>query len=208
MVELDRLIVCQKYVNLEHTCRLGASLPEHPTAADLLRMIVGDPHASPAVQVTTQGSSSFSFSSSSTDIRVLGAVPLNPENVGGYVPYGHAAAVLAVFVGYSTNVMWAVRMRNRLLLLNGTHHAYTLRDRGATHAPCLVSLASNSDELGLLGLGEQGERVESYFTRARPPLLSDFFDGRLCRAITIPRMHHTIQLELKFQRTRHPIDMP
>jgi hypothetical protein len=204
MVELDRLIVWQKYVNLDFTDGLRQSLPSRPTIDELLRVTIGAKREAPAVHVTTLGSNSFAFLSPSTDIRVLGAVPLDPANISGYESYGRAAAVLAVYIGFSVNVMYGVRMENRVMLVNGTHRAYALRAHGVTHAPCLISEVSNPDDLDLVGLPEQKESSRSYFARRRPPLLKDYFDERLYKEVLAARYNHIIQLDLQFERTRTP----
>ncbi|MBL8271812.1 hypothetical protein [Steroidobacter sp.] len=203
-VELDRLIVWQKYVNLGYANSIRDTLPPKPTDQQILQLAAGDRGEAPAVHVNALGSNSFAFSSRSNDLRVLGAVPLDPRNVSGYEPYGNAAAVLAVYVGYGVNVMWAVRMGNRVMLANGTHRAYALRAHGVTHVPCVVSEVTTRDDLDLLGLPEGAKNNESYFTRPRPPMLRDFFDERLCKCIPVTRNQHLIQLDLKFERLKFP----
>jgi hypothetical protein len=205
MVELDRLTVWQKHVNLEFSDSVRGSLSAYPSAHDLLRVAIGVHRQPPDLLVTMQSSNTFGFSSPSSDVRVLGAVPLDPASVTGYEPFGRAVAVLAVYIGFSVNCMWAVQMGNRVLLVNGTHRAHALRAHGVTHFPCVVSQISNQDDLDLVGLSEQGESSNSYFTRPRPPLLKDFFDEQLCKTISVPRSHYNIQLDLKFERTRTPI---
>lgn len=204
-IELDRLIVWQKYVNLGYANSIRDTLPPKPSDEQILQLATGDRGEAPVVHVNSLGSNSFAFSSRSNDLRVLGAVPLDPRNVSGYEPYGNAAAVLAVYVGYSVNVMWAVRLGNRVMLANGTHRAYALRAHGVTHVPCLISEASTRDDLDLLGLPEGARNNESNFTRLRPPLLKDFFDERLCKCIPVTRNQHLIQLDLKFERLKFPV---
>jgi hypothetical protein len=138
-------------------------------------------------------------------MRVLGAVPIDPAQVSGYEPYGQAAAVVAVYVGYSMNIMSAVQMGNRVMLVNGTHRAYALRAHGVTHAPCVVSRVSSRDDLDLVGMPDEADSCGSYFSRARPPLLKDYFDERLCRKVSVRRSQQVIQLDLKFDRTRIPV---
>lgn len=206
MVELDRLIVWQPYVNLAFATAMRQSLPALPTDSDLLRVSIGADHGTPPVHVSTLTSSSFAFSSSSSDMRVLAALPIDPANVRGHQPYGHAAVVLAVYIGYGVNVVSAVQMGDRIMLINGTHRAYALRAHGVTHIPCVVSQVESRADLELAGIPEYGTSV-SYFSAARPPLLKDYFDERLFKRITAPSTRHVIQLDLEFDRARiaaHP----
>jgi len=205
IVELDRLIVWQKYINLEFADRVRSNLSPHPSADELLGVATGVNHELPPLHVTTLSSNSYAFSSASTDVRVLGTALLNPAEVDGNKSYGRPAAVLAVYFGYSINVMWAVHMGDRIMLVNGTHRAYALRAAGVTHAPCVVSRIASRDDLDLVGLPESTESTGSYFAKTRPPLLKDYFDDRLYKPISMPRTHNIIQLDLKFERTRLPV---
>lgn len=201
LVELDKLIVWQKYVDLSYANQLCENSPRKPSAAELVRIAAGSSRPAP-LHVTTLNGNNFMFSSASNDLRVLGTVPLDPTNVKGYEPYGYAGAVIGVFVGYSINLMMAVQVGNRLMLVNGTHRAYALRAHGITHAPMVVRRTTSKEDVEMLALPLDCQHIEAYLNAARPPMLRDFFDDRLAKSFLSMSQTHLVQLEMKFVESR------
>jgi len=205
MVELDRLLVWQKYVDPSVTARLGAALPRDPTPEQLFDVATGKTLSAAPLHITAPNANSFLFSAESSDLRVLGTAPLDAAQVTGFQPFGNAVAVVAVFVGYSVNFVWAVQFGKRLALINGTHRAYALRALGITHVPCLVSHATHREDLELMGAHSEREALASQFTRPRPAMLKDFFNERLCKQVPLQRSLQALRIEVKAERLRHPI---
>jgi hypothetical protein len=98
--------------------------------------------------------------------------------------------------------MWAVQANRRLLLINGTHRAFALLTSGIQHVPCLVSRISRPDEWDLIGAPDVKDNLPSLVQRKRPPLLKDYLDTRFHKVIEVPRVRYSIELELKFHRSR------
>jgi hypothetical protein len=206
LVELDKVIVWQQYVNCNHTDTLAKLLPSELTAADLLRISAGKTQEPPPVNVSVLNGNTFVFSSPSTDLQVLGTVTLSPENVKGRTPDGHTQTIVGAFIGYGMNVMMALQLGKRLLLINGTHRAYTLRSRGVTHAPCIILHLARSEDIDLVGMPVSREQLLWHFTAARPPLLQDFFDPRLFATFLATRTTQVVQVELKFTLSKLAIN--
>jgi hypothetical protein len=206
LIDLHRLIVWQKHVDCNFADALRSSTPAQPTLENLLAIASGVATHGAEVKMLTLGSSTFSFSSASTDLRILGAVPLSPENITGCPPIGKAKIVLGVFVGYGLNAMYAIHIDNRLMLINGTHRAYALMSMGINHVPCLVCTISNQNDLDLVGLPDTSENLVSLVRRRRPPLLKDFFNEHISRFLPVQRSNTAITLDLKFDRNRFAID--
>jgi hypothetical protein len=202
LVDLDRLMVWQKYVNCGFAAKLRSNFPANPTVEELLRLSSGRLDVPPPCRVTMLSGNNFVFSSVSTDLQVLNTVPLNPECLGGFRPFGRPQSVVAVVVGYGINHMMAVHMGERLLLINGTHRAYAMRTHGIRYAPCVVVRATRTEELDLLGMPISNEQVEGYFRVRRPTLLRDYFDQRLYKSFLVPRSDQLVQLELRFSQSR------
>jgi hypothetical protein len=202
LIELDKAVIWQKYVNDAFSTELRDKQSARFSDEDLVRYAIANVTSAPPVDVVTMNSSKFSFSSGSTDLRVLGAVPLNPDQVRGYQPYGRAAAVLAVYVGYGPNMIWGVKLGQRVLIVNGTHRVHALLAAGQKYAACVLSHASRKEDLDLVGLLDSNESAAVYFGRSRPPLLKDFFDERLVKRIDLPSNRHLIHLDLQFARSR------
>lgn len=186
MVELDRLVVYQKHINLRFVRELQASLGSEPSPEDLFKFTLPTEPAHPPFRVQRQNNG-WVFQSLSQDFRVLDAPLLRPDQLRGYISSGFPAAVAAVIVGYGSNFLQAARVEGRLILGNGSHRAYALRDLGITHAPAIIQHVSRRDELPVLQMGDVAERADYYLRSKRPPLLKDYFDPTLRKIVRVPR---------------------
>lgn len=205
MVRLDELIVWQKHVSLTFAERLASRLPPSPSEECVLDFVLGQSGTAPDVALSGSGNR-YTTSSISNDIRVLETAPLDVAHVQSIATYGRVAAAVAVLIGYSINIMMAVQMGARLVLINGTHRAYALRMRGVTHAPCLIRKAANSEDLDLLSPPTADQQALAWhFGYPRPPLLSDFFQDELVRMAVAPVHQYLIQLDLSFSENRVPL---
>lgn len=205
-VELDRLVVYQKFVNLAYARELAQRLSANPTDAELFQFALGKDQRKTPVHLAELADNSFVFSSASTDLRCLDLVALDPATVQGFVASGHAAAVIGVFVGLGVNLLIALRIRDRLVLANGTHRAYALRSRGITHAPFLILDVTREEDFELAAMAELKQNASRYLTAPRPPLFKDYFDPMLAHRVRVPRRKLTVKVECKFQFARVPAD--
>jgi hypothetical protein len=149
---------------------------------------------------------SWVLKSVSSDLRLLDAEVIDPGQIVGLNAVGVPTAVLAVSVGYGANFLSAVRVDGRLVLSNGSHRAYALREAGHTHAPCLVQDASRREELQVL-LGPENPvtlKPDSFLSAPRPPLFKDYFDERLRMVVHVPRTVRQVQVSFGCA----PADLP
>ncbi len=197
VVNLETLVVHQKRIGLPYVASVRAALGDTPSPAGIFRLClpVGVDVALPPVQVIS-ATNGWLFVSPSNDLRILDGQALAPEAVRARQLGGYAAGVVSVFAGFSVNLLHAARIEGRLLLLNGSHRAYALRESGVMKAPALVLDVTRREELELLGVAELKERADVYLRDPRPPLLRDYFDSRL-RKIVIGRKTRT-QVTLGF----------
>jgi hypothetical protein len=79
-------------------------------------------------------------------------------------------------IGYSSNYLNVVAAERRLVLNNGYHRAYALRDLGIKQAPCVIQKVTRGEELEVVGTGALRRTPELYLQAPRPPLLRDFFE--------------------------------
>lgn len=201
MVELAKLIVDQQHVTRQFVDAIAARVRAHPDAASLLRLCM--PLDAPAAPVRARkvGSRRWVFSSASTDLRFHEPTLLDPGQANGYDSFGAIAGIVGLVVGYSSNFLNVVRVGNRVLLGNGYHRAVAMHAAGITHAPCVVQTASCVDELQVCVKSRIAEQAEFYFESARPPLLMDFFDPKICRALPVHK--RVRQIELSFEVRDH-----
>ncbi|HEY0457355.1 MAG TPA: hypothetical protein VGE41_13370, partial [Verrucomicrobiae bacterium] len=99
--------------------------------------------------------------------------------------------------GFGSNFMNAMHCEGRLVLNNGTHRAYALRELGVKHVPCIVEHATSRDELEVIASSEVRAEPNLYLTHPRPSMLRDYFDERLRKIFPIHR--RMTQLQIKFE---------
>lgn len=179
MVELDRLVLYQKHVNLPFATGLQARLAATPDRESLFRFC--HPLGTPDVPVRVQrhGSRRYVFISESSDFRFHESVLLRPGQIDGYASFGPIGGIVGLVAGFGSNFLNVISDGNRLLLSNGYHRAYALRSLGITHAPCVIEHVTRKDELALVAHDTVVEDPGFFFRAARPPLLKDFFDPKI-----------------------------
>lgn len=200
LVELDRLVVFQKMINLGYAEQLRDLLPKDASAEDVFDFALPtDRRYDPPIQTGVLGHNAWGFTSVSKDLRALDVQVIDPRSIAGLSAGGSPAAVLAVVVGYGPNLLTAYRAGDRLVLKNGSHRAYALRAAGHDRVPCLIENMSRPEELELLGSDEVQQRPELYLQAPRPPVLKDFFDDRLRMTAQVPRTRRQVQAVVKLQ---------
>jgi len=206
IVELDRLVVWQKKINLSHVGTLQARLRQVPSEEEIYRLCLPSPAArfDPPTQAQPLGPNAFGFVSPSNDFRVLGTALVDPSTMSDLPITGMATSVVAVAVGYGANLLAAIRANGRLVLNNGSHRAYALRDAGVTHAPCLIQNVTRRDELAVIASGDFEANPDAYLSAPRPPVLRDYFDERLRMIAPVPRLAR--QLRVVFNQ--EALDVP
>lgn len=194
MVELDKLVVCQQHIGRASVDRMVNGLPRPLADADLAAVCLPLTAGDASFKVAHQGGERFVFVSDTHDTRFLGAQLVNPADIKGLQVHGHAQAVLALSVGFTTNVLNVVRYGPRVVLNNGYHRALALRELGVTHAPCLIQVCAHWEDVGLAGSSEMYDNGPVYFSAARPPLLRDFANSQLTRSFAARRLTREIRL--------------
>jgi hypothetical protein len=181
LVPLDGLVVYQNFITHSTVDAIAASLPAQPDEACIARCCL--PLEAPAggLRLARREGDRFVFICDNHDARFLGAQLLDPAQVRGLGARGHAACVLALPFGFTTNVVNVVRYGTRMVLNNGYHRLAALREHGITHAPCVIQVCAHEDDLTVAGAGLMQRESQRLFGAARPPLFADFFDPALAR---------------------------
>ena len=204
LVELDKLVVFQKFINLAFVAKVKEQLGPKPTQESIFRVALSLDRRDPPVQLKQTAGNIYAFVSPSNDFRFLEANLIDPQKVADFTSTGPTVAILALAVGYGSNYLSAVHVENRLVLSNGSHRAFALRDLGITHAPCPVQKVSRRDEIELVGLEDLKENPDRYLKAQRPPLLKDYFDAQLRKAIPVPRKNRLVRLSFGYEQ----VDIP
>jgi hypothetical protein len=196
LVELDRLIVLQKYVNLRRIMDIENLLAGQRSARDLIRLASGHTLHRPGVQIVRTDEGAYVLSCDSSELRLLGSRVLDPSVLAHERLTGTVTHVIGLLVGFGASCISAIRFRKRVILTNGTHRAFALRRTGLTHVPCLVTDIDHDDDLDLIGVADSRARIERNLRLPRPPLLKDFFDPSLTRQQVLMRTRRVLQLEI------------
>lgn len=206
-IELDRLVVHQKHINLAYADELRAELGENPSATRVFEFALPyDTRRDPPVQVGRIGEAAWIFKSVSNDFRILDAELLEPAQVSGFDAAGVPSVIVALSLGYGSNYLSALSIGSRLVLHNGSHRAYALRSAGQMHAPCLVQHISRHEELrAIVGDGHPltapGDNI---LTARRPPLFKDYFDEQFRMIVSVAPSVRQIQVGFNLSVTDLP----
>ncbi|GEM_PF-284325 len=196
-VELDRLVVYQHHIDLNHIRRLENELGPLPGDEQIFRTALLHDHPRAPVKWSRLHRDTFVFMSPSNDMRYLGTMKLQPDNIKDYPPPGNLLGVVGIAVGFGSNFLNAVYAEKRLILNNGYHRAYALRKAGVTHAPCIIQHVSPDDELDDVVASEVADNPDYYLKCPRPSVLKDYFDPRL--HTVMPTHRRLKQITVKFE---------
>ncbi len=192
MIELERLVVFQKFINLDYVRRLKERLGPAPSEVDVFRFCLPWDHPAPEVKVARSGDNSWVFVSPSKDFRFLEPALLRGDQIPTYAPQGPVSGVVALVVGFGSNFLNAIHAENRLVLNNGSHRAFALRDAGVTRVPCIVQRVTRREELEMCPAVQQNPDL--YLKHPRPPVLKDYFDPQLRKVIPVPRQLRQVKV--------------
>jgi len=204
MVELDRLVIYQKHINLEFVRSLSKKIAEAPGDEEVFRACLPSDRALSVAKCIRTRNDTYQFLSPSNDLRFLGPMLLNSENVTGHPPPGAIVGVVGLAVGFGTNVLNVVQAENRLVLNNGSHRAFTLRQMGITHVPCLIQHVSSREELMLVGSAELRKNPDRYLLHPRPSLFKDYFEPRLRKVFPVIRQFRQVRVNFTVEENYVP----
>jgi hypothetical protein len=195
LVELDKLVVHQKFINVGFANEVKKTISSPPTEEEIARLAFGVDRPIPEFTIRQAGPGVFQIVSPSNDIRALDVRLLSPDRVKWPSPIGRPVNYVALAVGYGANLLHVLEVEGRLILNNGSHRAYALRDAGVTHVPCVIQRIHNRDHLELVSDGDLMKTPERYLSVPRPALLKDYFDPQLIKSVQVPRKNRMVQVQ-------------
>lgn len=204
MVELDRLVVFQKHINLRYVEELKRRLGTNPTAEKVFKFCLPFDHPHPPVRPMQTAPNAYSFISPSEDFRFIEGRLFSADQIAGYRPRGPVAGVVGLVVGYGSNFLNVIRVENRLILNNGSHRAFALRDHGITRVPAIIQHVSRRDELELIGSGDVQQNPDRYLKDPRPPVLKDYFDPALRKIVPVSRKNRMVRVSFAVEQSDIP----
>jgi len=196
-VELDRLVVYQHHIDLTYVRLLERELGRSPSEEQIFRTSLLHDHPQPPVKWSRVHGNKFVFMSPSNDMRFLGTMKLQADNIQDYPPPGNLAGVVGLAVGFGSNFMNAIYAERRLILNNGSHRAYALRQMGVTHVPCIVQHVSSREKLDVVAASKVVDNLDYYLKHPRPSMLKDYFNPKLHKVMPVHRQLR--QITIKFE---------
>jgi len=203
MIELDQLVVFQKHINTTYSAELKARLGVTPSARDIFDVCLPLDHHQPQLRRMRTGPNSFVFVSPSDDLRFLESIEVDASQIVGYEPQGPAGGVIGIVVGFGSNYLNAVHVNNRLVLNNGSHRAYALRDLGIKHVPCIIQTVTHPEELAVVS-PPIAANPQLYLGHPRPSMLKDYFDPQLRKLVPVLRKFRQVEVEFGFSTKNVP----
>ncbi|HLP18106.1 MAG TPA: hypothetical protein VK470_17745, partial [Bacteroidota bacterium] len=167
--------------------QLQETLGPVPTTERIFKTCLPYDHPRPPVKWSRMQGNRFVFLSSSNDLRFLGTMPLEADNIVDYPLPGTVVGVVGLAVGFGSNFMNAVYTGKRLILINGSHRAYALRQMGITHVPCIIQHTSSLDQLDVIASSDVTHDHQFYLDHPRPSMLKDYLDPRLRKVMNVHR---------------------
>jgi len=177
LIDIDKLIVPHRAVNLDFISRLHSELPAKPRRDDLIKFCLSSERPLAPIQHLELGQNIHVFTSPSVDLRFLGAFlkdTLTTDDIVYAQMGGVPAAAIISFVGYGVYPVNVFLTENRIVLNNGFHRVYALRVLGIEKIPVLVQRVANPQ----LEFPAQisGVPKEYLLGHQRPVLVKDFFE--------------------------------
>jgi hypothetical protein len=203
-VELDKLVACQRHVDLDYVERLRQQLAGGITAEDAGFCLL--PRTPPPVAKQQQlAANACGFSSPNPDFRFLGgfARAVTRDDIEVCWTGGQPVAAIVLLIGYGAPAMNAYQVGRRLILNNGFHRAYALRSAGISEAYLVVQNVGDPQlefPQNLVGLPR-----EYLLNNPRPALLKDFFNSALVEEFRTTVGVKSIQVAWDANQTMVPI---
>ncbi|MBI4624608.1 MAG: hypothetical protein HY736_15495 [Verrucomicrobia bacterium] len=139
----------------------------------------------------------FVFVSPSNDLRLLNTLAQEPVQFATPISSGSVVGAVGVAVGFSINFLMAVFAEGRLILANGSHRAYALRDLGVTHVPCVIQHVASREERDVVASEDVREEPDLYLRHPRPPMLKDYFEPLLHKVTPVHRRNRQITVRIE-----------
>jgi len=204
VVDLNRLVVFQKFINLTFVDELKHRIGANPSPETIFNFALPLNSEMPPVQLMQNAQNMYTLVSPSTDFRFIEHRILGPHQVNGFDSSGHPVTILGISIGYGSNFLNVLNVENRMILGNGSHRAYALRDLGLTHVPCLVQKITRRDELDLVASGDVVANPDRYLKSPRPPMLRDYFDPALQTVVPVYRKNRSVRVQYAIEQSDIP----
>lgn len=205
MIEIDKIIACQRYVNLDYVKQIQDAYLKDKSDANFLEICIGSSHSLLKPALLQNAPNVFSLSSPSVDFRFLGGFPkeLSQDDIDASTLGGLPVSAIVLLFGYGGSPINVYYANRRVILNNGFHRIYALREAGVKYIPAVVRLIQNIElELPpqILGLPK-----EYLLKHPRPAMIKDFLDQKLVTEMKVKPRIRTVKISWGFDQSDTPI---
>jgi hypothetical protein len=204
ILEIDKLVAPQRFVNLDHVDRVSSKIPLDVDMTFLINFCLKQGPSPPIPSELQIAPNVYSYKSESADFRFIGGYPkkLTEDDIKNCLGGGFPVAGLLLFVGYGAAAMNVFKIGGRYILNNGFHRAFALRKRRVTHIPVVVQHITNwSLELPQVLIGLPTTYL---VTAPRPSLVKDFFNNEISRELSMKSRDRSVQIQWNLSQ----VDVP
>lgn len=192
LVQIDKLVCFQKFVNVEYSEDVGKS-SDIKTMEGRLEYCFSPKHLERPLNITYDSvGGAYTLVSPNSDLRVIS--PIQSQDSG------RERWSFGFTVGWGTTHIQVVRFQDRYFLRNGYHRVYKLREKGILHTPCVLV---ETDDFSEVGAGRPGFFSSESVMGEKPPLFGNFFSEKIAPLIKLnPR---TKFIRIKAEESNLPI---
>lgn len=194
MVEIDKLVAAQRNVNLDQVDRIVQSLPNEPKLRDIFPLALNPMGMAVQINHLETDRMSHIFTSASQDLRFLGSFKkVVTETDLGFALYGGFPVTAVIsFIGFGNACINAYRVGRRVVLHNGFHRVYALRQLGFKEIPMVLQNVQNP---AIEFPSVVSSLPRDYLLGApRPAIMADFFRERFTTKIRMRRKMRVVTL--------------
>src|SRR2546425_813612 len=83
--------------------------------------------------------------------------------------------------------------------LGASPRAFTLRQMGVTHVPCIVQHVASRDELDVVASSSVRRNPDLYLKHTRPPMLKDYFNPQLRMVMPVHRRLRQVTVRIEVE---------
>lgn len=195
MVELDKLVAAQRYVNLDYVERLSHAISKDSSIGSLIDFCLRKGSSVKPPSELQINQNTYSYRSESVDFRFIGGFPkkLTQDDIKYSLGGGEPVAGILLFVGYGTPAINVFQVGKRLILNNGFHRLYALRKQGILKAPVVIQTVANWNlELPQVVAGLPAVYL---VTAPNPSLLQDFLNPEISRELRMKSRDRSVQIQ-------------
>jgi hypothetical protein len=187
LVEIDPLLTAQFSVDLERSAEQCAALPQNPSVADLLPVCLPAKFPSEKMNIDRLPAGQPKQLSVGAVLLIASSLNIHIAEAG----YSETGNRFTIQFGMAAPLVQVTRFNGRCYLFDGLHRTFGVRQKGASHVPCLFWDVQSAAEVGIKPYGKTftQELLES----ADAPTVGHFTQGRAC-GVQLKRRNRIVQV--------------